>query len=203
MKINLKIPKSYKGFPVIYAKDRKVLRNWFMKYHQKEKAVWVVRYKKEKNIPCVNYEEIVEEALCFGFIDSKPNILDSGLSVLYIAQRKTKSVWSNSNKIRVVRLIEEKQMMPAGFEKIEIAKANGSWDAITSSENYEMPAGLKKALLKNKPAKKYFEAFPPGVKKQLYQWIISAKTETTQSKRIHETVSLAEKNIRANQYVKK
>jgi uncharacterized protein YdeI (YjbR/CyaY-like superfamily) len=162
-----------------------------------------VRYKKDSGVPCVTYVEIVEEALCFGFIDSKPNVFDPEFSVIYVCERKLKSVWSNTNKIRVERLIKEKLMTPAGLEKIKIAKQNDSWDAITSSQNYEMPSGLTKALAKNKPAKKYIELFPPGVKRQIYQWIELAKTEETKNKRIHETVSLTEKNIRANQFVKK
>lgn len=179
------------------------MRTWLVKNHQKQKSVWIVRFKKEKNVPCITYNEIVEEALCFGFIDSKPNVFDTEFSVLYICERKPKSIWSNSNKIRVERLIKDKMMTPAGLEKIEQAKQNGSWDAITSSENYEMPPELKIALERNKTAKKHFEAFPPGVKKQIYQWIISAKTDGTKNKRITETVTLAQKNVRANQYVKK
>lgn len=193
----------YKGLPVLYVRNRKALRNWFAKNHEKQNALWVVRYKKGSGVPCIKYEEIVEEALCFGFIDSTVNKLDDERSVIYVARRKPKSVWSNTNKERVERLIKEKLMLPSGLEKIETAKANGSWDAITSSQNYEMPAALAAALQKNKTAKKYFEAFPPGVKRYIYQWICLAKTEVTSQKRIQETVTLAAKNIRANQYKKK
>lgn len=168
-----------KDIPVVYAKNRKELRKWFEKNYQKYNALWFVMIKKERKMPCASYEEIVEEALCFGFIDSRKKRLDDIKSVIYVSERKPKSVWSNSNKMRVEKLMQENKLTEAGLEKIKIAKQNGSWDAISSSENYMMPVDLKKQLSKNKMAMKYFELFPPGVKKQIYQWIISAKTEQT------------------------
>jgi len=90
--------------------------------------------------------------------------------------------------------------MPAGLEAIDRAKRNGAWTRIDSAEALEMPEALKKGLAKNKVAKGNFEAFPPGVRKAIFQWIISAKTESTRMKRVTETVTLAERNIRANQW---
>lgn len=86
------------------------------------------------------------------------------------------------------------------MKKIEEAKKDGSWILLDKIEALEMPAAIKKAFTKNKPALENFMAFPPGVKKQTHQWIICAKTETTIKKRIEETISLAKKNIRANQW---
>ena len=91
-------------------------------------------------------------------------------------------------------------MMPAGLASIEIAKANGSWTSIDDVEAMVMPVALEKAFKKNKLAKTNFNAFPASVKKGIYQWISSAKTDVTREKRIFETVSLAKKNIRANQW---
>jgi uncharacterized protein YdeI (YjbR/CyaY-like superfamily) len=91
-------------------------------------------------------------------------------------------------------------MMPAGLEAIEIAKANGSWTSIDDVEAMIMPLELEKAFRKNKKASLNFSAFPASVKKGIYQWISSAKTDATRKKRIFETVSHAEKNIRANQW---
>ncbi len=148
------------------------------------------------------YDEAVEEALCFGWIDSKPNKRDGESYYLFFAPRKPKSVWSKINKERVARLIENNQMTPAGRAAIDVAKKNGSWTVLDAIEELTMPAVLNKAFAGSKTALKNFEAFPPGVKKGIYQWIISAKTEPTQTKRITETVTLAANNIRANQWRK-
>lgn len=94
-------------------------------------------------------------------------------------------------------------MMPAGLKSIEIAKENGSWTSIDAVEAMIMPAGLEQAFAGNPTALKNFTAFPASVKKGIYQWITSAKTDVTLIKRIVETVSLSEKNIRANQWQKK
>lgn len=183
-----------------YAKDRAAWRAWLQKNHKKETSLWLILYKKDSGVPSVTYPESVEEALCFGWIDSKPNKRDDKSYFLFFASRKPKSVWSKINKERIARLIKEGKMTSAGLEKIEIAKANGSWTSIDASEAYEMPKELAKAFAKSKTARKNFDAFPPGVKKTIYQWIESAKTVDTKTKRVVETVTLAAKNIRANQW---
>jgi len=142
----------------------------------------------------------VEEALCFGWIDSKPMKRDEHTFLLFFSQRKPKSVWSASNKKRLVKLIADGQMMPTGLASIEIAKANGSWTSIDDVEAMVMPVALEEAIKKNKLASTNFNAFPASAKKAIYQWISSAKTDATREKRIYETISLAEKNIRANQW---
>ncbi len=91
-------------------------------------------------------------------------------------------------------------MTTAGLQKIEAAKKDGSWSVLDNAEAFTMPAALRKAFSKNKKALSHFERFPPGVKKQLFYWVESAKTKPTQEKRITEIVTLAEKNIRANQW---
>jgi uncharacterized protein YdeI (YjbR/CyaY-like superfamily) len=183
-----------------YAKNRKDWREWLQNNHLDLKKVWLLLHKKTSPEASVSYEEAVEEALCFGWIDSKPRKKDEHTFLLFFSRRKPKSVWSASNKKRLVKLIANGQMMPAGLESIEIAKANGSWTSIDEVEAMVMPVALEKAFKKNKLAKANFMAFPASVKKGIYQWISSAKTETTLKKRLLETVSLAEKNIRANQW---
>ena len=119
------------------------------------------------------------------------------------AHVKQKSVWSKVNKLKIEELIKTGQMHAAGFAKIEAAKKDGSWAALDAIEDMQMPAELQKALSKNKKAKQFFDAFPAGIRKQLFWWIASAKRDETKNKRVNETVMLAEKNIRANQYVPK
>ncbi len=183
-----------------YPASRKHWRNWLQKNHTKQNHVWLILYKKESAKPTITYAEVVEEALCFGWIDSKPNKRDAASYFLFIAPRKPKSVWSALNKTRIEKLLKENLIMPAGLQKIEAAKKDGSWNALDKVDALEMPAALKKAFAKNKTALKNFEAFPASVKKQIYQWAASAKTNETLNKRLTETVTLAAKNIRANQW---
>jgi uncharacterized protein YdeI (YjbR/CyaY-like superfamily) len=183
-----------------YPKNRKAWRSWLQKNHIGKQHVWLIIYKKGTGKPSVTYDEVVEEALCFGWIDSKPNKRDDESYFLFIAPRKPRSPWSAVNKKRIEILLQQNKIEEAGLNKIEEAKKDGSWKLLDKIEALEMPATLKKAFAKNKPSLKNFTAFPAGVKKQIYQWIISAKTEATIQKRIEETVLLAEKNIRANQW---
>jgi uncharacterized protein YdeI (YjbR/CyaY-like superfamily) len=185
-----------------YAPSREAWRNWLTKNHTSAGTIWLVLYKKDSNVPTLTYSEAVEEALCFGWIDSKPNKRDDKSYRLFFADRKPKSVWSKLNKDRIKKLIKQGLMTPAGQAKIDIAKQNGSWSTLDAAEDLQMPAELERAFAKAKRALKNFEAFPPSVKKGIYHWIIGAKQEITRAKRIKETVEKAAENIRANQWRK-
>lgn len=184
----------------INTKNRAGLRKWLEKNHASKESIWLVLYKKNSTKGTLSYNEAVEEGLCFGWIDSKPNKLDEETYKILFSPRKPKSVWSKINKTKIDKLISEGRMHPAGLAVIEAAKKNGSWNAIDDIEAFKIPVELEKALNKNKTAKKNFEAFPPGVRKQIMQWISTAKQKETKDKRVKETVELAAKNIRANQY---
>lgn len=186
-----------------YAKSREEWRRWLEQNHATQKKVWLLIYHKESGKPAVYYAEAVEEALCFGWIDSRPNKNDSQSYYLSFSPRKAGSVWSQLNKDRVRKLIREGKMRPAGAKMIALAKKNGMWNALKKIDRMEIPDDLGKALKKNKTALKNFESFPPSSKKIILGWIESAKRRETREKRIQETVTLAEKNIRANHYVKK
>lgn len=183
-----------------YAKNGKQWRKWLEKNHASAAYIWLIMYRKQSATPSVYYDEAVEEALCFGWIDSKPNKRDDESYYLFFAPRKPKSVWSALNKKRIIKLLEDKRMAPPGLAKIEAAKADGTWTTLDAIEALQMPEELKKAFMKNKAAAQNFDAFPNSAKKGIYQWIISAKRDETRMKRVEETVSLAEKNIRANQW---
>jgi uncharacterized protein YdeI (YjbR/CyaY-like superfamily) len=157
-------------------------------------------YKKGTGKPRVDYAEAVEEALCFGWIDSKGNKLDDERSMLWMAPRKAKTGWSKLNKERIEKLIKAKLMAPAGLAKINAAKKDGTWNALDAIEALEIPPDLAKAFSKNKMAKEYFNAFPRSAKRAILEWIASAKKPETRAKRIEETVTSAEKNTRANQW---
>lgn len=175
-------------------------RAWLKRNHARTEGIWLVSYKKhvaEKHLP---WDTIVEEALCFGWIDSTARALDADRRMLYLRPRKAKGVWSRINKARVEELIRQKRMAAPGMRAIELAKANGSWNAIDHVEALTMPEDLNAALARNATARRHFEAFPPGSRKIILHWISNAKAPATRSTRIRETVALAAKNIRANHY---
>lgn len=188
------------GIDTFYAKDRKAWRRWLEKNHADAASVWLIIYKKESGKASVYYPEAVEEALCFGWIDSKPNKRDEESYYQFFAKRNPKSAWSKVNKAKVEQLIKDGLMTPAGIAAIELAKKNGTWTALDEVDNSIVPDDLQMALNKNKKAKEYFEAFPRSSKKIILEWIHNAKRPETRQKRIEETVSMAENNLRANHY---
>jgi uncharacterized protein YdeI (YjbR/CyaY-like superfamily) len=188
------------GPAILFVPDRAAWRACLQLNHQSAESVWLVQHRKTNPHPCVSYEEVVLEALCFGWIDSKPWKLDDQRFLLFVSRRKPKSPWSASNKRRLELLIDQGLMMPAGQEAVDIAKRNGSWSVIDDAESVIMPADLENALSRNRIAKTFFEAFPPSAKRGVYTWISIAQTPATRQKRIAETVALAEKNIQANQW---
>ncbi len=188
------------GIHTFHAKTRSAWRKWLIKNSSSEKSVWLIIYHKGSKTPSVYYPESVDEALCFGWVDSKPNKRDHESYYQFFSKRNPKSKWSKINKEKVERLIEEGLMTPAGMEMITIAKQNGTWDALTPVDNLEEPDDLKKAFSKNITALKNWQVFPPSTRRGILEWILNAKRSETRSKRIEDTVSLAAKNIRANQY---
>lgn len=173
-------------------------RAWLKKHHTRTEGVWLITYKKAVPGKHVNYATTVEEALCFGWIDSLPRKLDDHRKMQYFCPRKPKSVWSKLNKERIEQLIATKRMTAAGLKKIEIAKQNGSWTRIDAAEAFVMPPDLLRALKKNKTALKHYEAFPPSARKAILTWVHDAKTDGTRMRRITVAVELAARNIRAN-----
>ena len=155
----------------------------------------MIYYKKETGKRKFDMPDAVEEALCFGWIDSVAQKLDDERSMQKFTPRKPKSIWSKINKKRIEKLIEQKLMTPAGLATIERAKKNGSWDTLNSSDlhtdNNSMPDDLEKALSKNKKALANFLAFPPSYRKRFLFWIDSAKTPLTKAARIKQTLLMA------------
>ena len=184
----------------VHPKSRAEWRKWLEENQARKEGIWLISYKKDTGKPRFDYDESVEEALCFGWVDSKPAKLDEERSMLWFAPRKPKTNWSKLNKDRVEKMIKAGLMAPAGLAKVEAAKKDGSWNALDGVEALEIPPDLAKALSKNKTAREYFEAFPRSVKRGILEWILNAKRPETRAKRIEETVTLAEKNIRANQW---
>ena len=183
-----------------HPKTRAEWRAWLAANHTQTEGVWLVSYKKATGKPRIEYDEAVEEALCFGWVDSKPNKLDDERSLLYFAPRKGGSGWSKPNKERVERLIAAGLMMPAGLAKVEAAKKDGTWTALDAAEALEVPPDLKKALAALPNAQTYWDEFPRSVKRGILEWIGNAKKPETRAKRVDETARLAAENKRANQW---
>jgi uncharacterized protein YdeI (YjbR/CyaY-like superfamily) len=194
------MPPKDQSIPLYHPKTRTEWRNWLALNHDRSKGVRLVLIKKGADIPGIMYSEAVEEALCFGWIDSTPGKVDEQRYTLYISPRKPKSVWSKINKQRIQKLVKEGRMTEAGLAKIEAAKKDGSWNRLAAIDKLVMPADLLEQLSANAEAKRNFEAFSTSSKKIILFWITSAKREETRQKRIAETVRLAAQNIKAAHY---
>jgi len=183
-----------------YAKNRQAWRAWLQKNHAHAKNVWLVIYHKSSKKPSLGYNGAVEEAVCFGWIDSKPNKRDEESYFLYFTGRSPKSKWSNANRQRAEKMIERGFMAQAGMEMINVAKKIGTWTALENVQKSNVPPDLERAFKKNKTAKINFSAFPASSKRIILEWILNAKKTETRQKRISDTVRLAEINIKANHY---
>ena len=190
----------HNNVPAIHARTRAQWRRWLEKNHKTEKAVWLIIYHKTSEVKSVYYAEAVEEALCFGWIDSVKHKRDEESAYQFFAQRKPKSMWSELNRTRVDKLIKEKKMRPAGQAMIDLAIRTGTWEALVPIDKMEIPEDLQKMFTKNKTAYKNFQKFSPSSRKIILFWILNAKRPETRQRRIEEAVKLAAKNIKANHY---
>ena len=186
--------------PSYHPKTRAEWRKWLAANHDSPKGIWLILIKKGADIAGIMYGEAIEEALCFGWIDSSPAKLDKQRYKLYLSPRKPKSVWSRINKQRIQKLVKEGLMTAAGLAKIEAAKKDGSWKQLDAIDNLVIPGDLSRKLSANAKAKRNFEGFSTSSKKIILFWIASAKREETRQKRIEETVRLAAQNIKAAHY---
>lgn len=184
----------------VHPLSRAEWRQWLQENHTRSEGVWLVSYKKSAAKPRLEYDESVEEALCFGWVDSKPNKLDEERTMLWFAPRKAGSGWSKPNKERVEKMLAAGLMAPAGLAKVEAAKQDGSWYALDRIEALEIPPDLAAALAADETTRQYFEAFPRSVKRGILEWIASAKKAETRARRVEETARLAAQNQRANQW---
>ena len=175
-------------------------RQWLSDHHTRTTGVWLVSYKKASGKPRFDYDEAVEEALCFGWVDSKPNKLDAERTLLWFAPRKPGTGWSRPNKLRVERLLKAGLMAEAGLQKVAQAQADGSWTKLDAVEDLTVPDDLAQALGRYPEAARHFDAFPRSAKRGILEWISTAKTAPTRTKRIEDTARLADRNERANQW---
>jgi uncharacterized protein YdeI (YjbR/CyaY-like superfamily) len=181
-------------------RNRKEWRRWLNENGSSSTGVRLILYKKHSGSDRLAYEDSVEEALCFGWIDSRLNSLDGERFLLHFAPRKPKSLWSQRNKRRVKKLISAGLMTDAGMKKVEAARIDGSWNTLNAVDRLKVPADLKEALSANRNAVKNFQGLSNSSKKAFLFWIVSAKRPETRLARIRKTVFLAERNIKGNRY---
>jgi uncharacterized protein YdeI (YjbR/CyaY-like superfamily) len=188
------------NYPEVYPKTRATWRRWLASNHTTSPGIWLVLDKKKLGSQALTTSEAIEEALCFGWIDSRPNKLDEHRYLLLLTPRKPKSAWSKINRDRVSKLIAAGRMTPAGQAKVDDAKLTGQWLQLLPFESLETPKDLVRALHSNLAALKQYETFSQSARTQILRWIADAKRPETRAKRITETVRLAALGEKPNQY---
>ena len=173
-------------------------RAWLAQNCQSEKEVWLVIYHSDSGTPSVRYHEAIEHALCYGWIDSQARKRDADSSCLRFTPRSPHSTWSRVNRQRAARMIELGLMTEPGQALIELARASGTWQVLPDAESSAIPDDLRELLDRNEAARRNFENFPPSSKRLILEWIVTARKPDTRQRRINQTVTLAEVNIRAH-----
>lgn len=174
--------------------DRATWRQWLIKNYAISQGIWLVYYKIKSGKPSIRYEEVVQECLCFGWIDSKTQSIDGERYRQIITPRKPGSVWSKVNKQYIKELTTAGLMTDAGIVKIEAAKQDGSWTFLDDIEALVIPEDLATALAAAPTAQTNFDEFSNTKKKNVLYWIATAKRATTRQKRIHQTIESAQQN---------
>lgn len=189
-----------KEIETFYPTSQKAWRQWLKKHHRLKQSIWIIYYKKETNKPSLTWSKAVDEALCFGWIDSTVRSVDEEKFMQFFSKRKANSSWSKINKAKVERLIEQGLMTDAGLKTVEIAKQNSSWTILDSVEALTIPKDLAAALKSRPGSKKYFVSLSKSVQKSILQWVVLAKRPETRKKRIVEIATLAAKGQKPKQF---
>jgi uncharacterized protein YdeI (YjbR/CyaY-like superfamily) len=189
---------EYRGRPLIHPETIAEWRAWLEQHHAEADGVWLAGWKRASGKVPLDYGAIVEEALCFGWIDGVTNTLEDGRQAQLLTPRRRKSGWSPSNKERVERLIADGRMTAAGMRVIDGAKADGSWSMQDAAEALIEPPELRAALDANPDARRSWDTFPRSPRRALIWWVMSAKRPETRERRVRTIVDEAEHGRRAN-----
>ncbi|WP_136668029.1 YdeI family protein [Flavobacterium sp. H122] len=182
--------------PLLYFKNAQEWRAWLHDNHLIFNGVELIFYRVDSENESMRWEEAVQVALCYGWIDSTVRKIDKERRKQTFGPRKEKSVWSKLNKTYIEKLIAENLMHESGLRKIEIAKQNGSWNSLDAVENHELPEDLQQAFDNNSVALKNYHNFSPSYRKSYLYWLNQAKREETRKTRIEVIIDLCEKNIK-------
>ena len=181
-------------------KSRLDWRKWLEKNHASKKSVWLVYYRVSSKVPSLSWSDAVDEALCFGWIDSTKKTIDKESYMQYFSGRKSSSTWSLINKEKVEQLIQSKQMTKAGLDVIETAKQNGNWSLMDAVEKLIIPEDLETALNKEESAMEFFRSQTKSIRKGILYWVVIAKRKETREKRIAEVAELAAKGLKPTHF---
>lgn len=181
----------------LYFKNDKEWREWLHDNHHSSTGVYLILYKVSSPIESMRWEEAVQVALCYGWIDSTAKRLDDHRRRQLFTPRKDKSVWSKLNKSYIEKLVADNLMHQSGLLKIETAKKNGSWTSLDTVENLETPTDLQLQFNQNEIAFVNYQNFSPSYRKNYLYWLNQAKREETRLKRIAEIIDLCNKNIKS------
>ena len=187
--------------PTYYPASREEWRQWLQANHVTEPAVWLVQYKKASGMPTISWSEAVDEALCFGWVDSVRKTVDQDKFIQFFSKRKAKSTWSKINKAKIEDLIAKGLMTQAGLDSIALAKQNGSWTILDEVEELTIPADLQKEFEMHPGSLAYYSGLSRSVRKMILQWIALAKRPETRQKRIQEIAVSAAQQLKPNHIV--
>src|SRR3989338_1613309 len=176
----------------IYAGTQKDWRTWLEKNHLTEKKVGVIVHKKHTGKPTLSHREYMNEAICFGWIDTTIKRLDEDTFLRYFARRNDKSRWSDNTLSYAKQLLAEGRMAPEGIRRYEEGRSRKTHDH-GIPKNPDMPKELKAALKKNKQAQKAFILLTPSMKRMHYRMILHAKLSETREKRVQTVIAAATK----------
>ena len=184
----------------LYFTDRHQWRRWLKENYKSREEAWLVYYKKHTGKPTIPYDDAVEEAICFGWIDSTVRRIDEERYRQRYTPRHIKSIWSELNVKRAEKMIKEGKMTEVGLEKFKAGLRDNTRlleSGITSNKKIIIPEGLKKDLKKNSEAWKNFNNFADSYKKRYIFWYLDAKREETREKRAKEIIRRSEENKRS------
>ena len=188
------------SYPLVQIENRAQWRDWLAAHHATSPGIWLVTWKKTAGRQYLPYDDIVEEALAFGWVDSQPKTVDSQRSARLLTPRRPASNWSQLNKQRVERLVAAGLMQPAGLAAVAAAKANGRWTTLDMTETLAEPADLAAALDAVPAARAHWDHFPRSARRAILEWVGNAKNAATRQARVERTASDAARGIRANQW---
>lgn len=179
-----------------FAVDRAAWRDWLERHHAQKSEIWLIFLKRHLNEPCVTYDEAVEEALCYGWIDGVLRRIDDREHAVRFTPRKPRSVWSESNVVRVERLIAEGRMTEAGMALVRAARESGAWDEAASGRPDVTPDDLAAALAAVPAADAAWRVWAPSHRRQYIYWVFDGKRPETRARRIAEVVRRSAASIR-------
>lgn len=183
-----------------YPTSREAWREWLQENHVLKQSIWLVQYKKKSTQFSLSWSEAVDEALCFGWIDSTRKTIDEDKYIQFFSKRKAVSTWSKVNKAKIIVLKEQGRMTQAGLDSIEIAQQNGSWTILDQVEELIIPQDLETAFNNHLNSKDFFLSLNKSSRKVMLQWLVLAKRPETRQKRILEIAELAGQHLKPTQF---